>query len=219
MSLLFTAAATGLLGSLHCAAMCGPLAIAGASRGGGVDARQAAAYLGGRFTGYAATGVVMGALGQHALCNLPVATVQTAAVVLVAGLMALRGLAALLPRRAPEPVRVGRRVVGLGTRWTRLLARLPRRGVWLGLATALLPCGMLVPAWLLAASSGSPAGGAAVMVVFAAASSPGLLLPMAGRRLWAAAATKLPRQVHGLAWCALAAWVALRPLLGAAHHH
>ncbi|MFM8510416.1 MAG: sulfite exporter TauE/SafE family protein, partial [Betaproteobacteria bacterium] len=45
----------------------------------------------------------------------------------------------------------------------------------LGLAWALLPCGLLQSAWVVAALSSHAAGGAAVMLVFSLCSAPGLL--------------------------------------------
>jgi sulfite exporter TauE/SafE len=205
VSLLLAAAGAGLIGSLHCAVMCGPLALA---------ADRPLAYLGGRFLGYAAIGGLMGFLGQHALCQLPVSTAQRVAVVLVAGFAAVRGLAVL--RR--------RGVVSLGRRprlnlMSRLYARLPRRGLGLGLATAILPCGMLLPAWALSASSGSVAWGAAVMLVFAAASLPGLVVPLVGQDVLRRLVARVPVALQGAAWLALALWIVLRGLLGHAHHH
>jgi sulfite exporter TauE/SafE len=220
---LGAAAAAGLLGSLHCAAMCGPLAIAaGARPDGSADLRATAAYLAGRFASYAALGALFGALGAHALCKLPVATAQWIAVVLVAGAAGYRGVSLLLARRAPA---IAPGTVPLRTRaprrpfTVRLLAFLPRRAGALGLATGVLPCGMLIPAWTLAAVSARPGVGALVMLTFAATSAPGLLLPLASRRVLARVTARLPASTAGLAWCALALWIAARPLLASVHHH
>lgn len=152
-AVLAAAATMGLLGSLHCSAMCGPLAAAGTS--GSSRARDIAGYLGGRFVAYATVGAVLGQLGQHALCRLPMHTAETLAVVLTAVPAGVHGLR-LLFRRAPRerltPLRT-RRASGL----LQLLASLmPRRGLALGLATALLPCGLLWSAWALAAATARP---------------------------------------------------------------
>ncbi len=218
---LAAAAAAGFLGSLHCAAMCGPLAVAAATRGGRADARAAGAYLTGRFVSYAAVGALMGVLGAHALCKLPVDTAQWIAVVAVAGAAAWRGVVLLRgarPRPAPQLLALQARPPRPSL-FTRLLALVPRRAGALGLVTGILPCGMLLPAWALAAGSANVVVGALVMLTFAAASTPGLLLPLVGRRALAGVATRLPARVHGLAWCLLAAWIAARPLLAHAHHH
>jgi sulfite exporter TauE/SafE len=216
---LLTAAAAGFVGSLHCAAMCGPLAMAAGMPGGRFEASATGQYLAGRFVSYAAVGALMGALGAHALCRLPVQPAQWIAVALVAGAAAWRGISLLRARRAPAapaPVGIGKRRVGLAAR---LYARLPRRAGALGLVTGVLPCGMLVPAWALAATSARADVGALVMLVFAAASLPGLLLPLVSRGALARVTRRMPAFVPGLAWCALAAWIALRPLLGSVHHH
>jgi hypothetical protein len=224
------ALAAGLIGSLHCAAMCGPLAVAGAARGGAAGWRDFAGYLAGRFGAYAALGAVMGAVGQHALCVLPVNTAQLVAVGIVAAAAGLRGLSLIVRgRRAPDlaaPLGASRPVA---LRTTPLpphvrvlragLRQVPRRGVALGVVTGFLPCGMLVPAWLLAAATASAPGGAVVMLAFALASAPGLVLPVAGRQILALLAARTPAPIQGLAWCLLGLYVALRPMLNAAHHH
>jgi sulfite exporter TauE/SafE len=219
-SALLTAVATGALGSAHCAAMCGPLVVAGCSDGRGVSTRDSIEYFLGRIFSYATVGAVLGHLGRHALCILPMSVVEGIAVGLVAVAAAYRGLRLL---RASEP---SGRLVTLGTRPSRpsiatLLGQLlPKRGLGLGLATGILPCGMLLPAWALAAGTASAPSGALVMVVFSLATLPGLLVPLAGRRLLQKVLVKLPAQAHGLAWCALALWMAARPFLvatGACH--
>jgi hypothetical protein len=219
-SALFTALATGALGSAHCAAMCGPLVVAGCSSAKGISMRDSVEYFLGRIFSYATVGAVLGHLGRHALCILPMNVVEGIAIGLVAIAAAYRGIRLL---RGKEK---GERLIQLGARPSRpsiasLLGQLlPKRGLGLGLATGILPCGMLLPAWALAAGTASAPAGAAVMVVFSLATLPGLLVPLAGRRLLQRVLSKLPAQAHGLAWCALALWMAVRPLLvasGACH--
>jgi sulfite exporter TauE/SafE len=224
---VFTALAAGALGSAHCAAMCGPLAVAGCSRGRGVATRDAAGYFGGRLVAYATVGAVLGHLGRHALCILPMAALETVAIAAVAIAAAYRGVWLLRPPSPPKLVPLRGKPRGLFA----LLADLwPRRGIGLGLATAVMPCSLLVPAWALAAGTASAASGALVMAAFSVATLPGLLVPLAGRQLLQRATTGLPRAAHGqrssaerlggLAWCVLAAWIAVRPLLvvtGACH--
>jgi sulfite exporter TauE/SafE len=216
---VLTALAAGALGSAHCGVMCGPLVVAGCSRRSTIATRDALGYFGGRLVAYAAVGAVLGHLGRHALCILPMGTLEAVGVAAVAIAAAYRGVQLL--RGAPSapklvPLR-GRPRGGvlalLGDLW-------PRRGLGLGLATSIMPCGLLVPAWALAAGTASAASGAVVMAAFSAATLPGLVLPLAGRRLLQRAIDGLPRAAHGLAWCVLAAWVAVRPLLvatGACH--
>jgi len=219
-STLAAAAAAGFLGSLHCAAMCGPLAVAAAAPGGHVDVSATGSYLAGRFASYAAVGALMGLIGAHALCILPTTWATWLAAVLVAGLAGWRGVSLLVRGRGRAAATVPLRVRPPRRTFTaRLLALVPRRAGALGLVTGVLPCGMLLPAWALAAASARPELGALVMIVFAAASTPGLLLPLLGRRALARFAARLPASAPGIAWCMLAAWIALRPFLGSVHHH
>jgi hypothetical protein len=208
------ALASGAASGLHCAAMCGPLAVAGSAGPRGVDRGAAAGYFVGRLAGYAGVGAVLGRLGHHATEIVPFAAVQTIAAAALALVAAARGVAILLARRDPDRlVRLGVRGRSGPTLLARAAAWLPRRGAALGLATALLPCGVLVPAWLLAAGTASAHGGAAVMACFGVASLPGLAVPVVGRGVLERHLARLPAAAHGLAWLALAAWMALRPVL------
>lgn len=203
-ALIAAAAATGALGAWHCAAMCGPLAV-----GGCRDARRAAGYFGGRLVAYAAVGAVVGAAGARLAHSTGFARVQTVALIALAAAAAWRGWSLLRP---PPLAKLGAR---RRRSWTWIAEALPREGLGLGLVTGVLPCGMLMAAWMLAAAAGDPLRGAAVMAVFCAASAPGLIAPLLARRL----ARKLPRRAAGVAWCALAVWLALWPMLGGAHAH
>jgi uncharacterized protein len=210
MELIGVALLTGAVGSLHCAVMCGPLAAAGSAGGRGL------AYFGGRLLSYAAVGALLGTIGGHALCDLPVGAVQLGAAGLVA---AFAGWQVRVTLRAPAPARpltIGRRRRPL---LARALAVLPRRGLALGLATGVLPCATLVPAWTLAMGAGGAAGGIAVMAAFFVGTAPGLLAPILAGRLARERFAAVPRGVKAAAWALLAMWIVARPLLGALHHH
>jgi hypothetical protein len=210
-ALLVAAFTTGLAGSVHCAAMCGPLACAAA---GQRPLRSGAIYALGRLLGYAAVGAIFGLVGQHTLCKLPLDRIASW---LGWGLAGVAILMAYRRLRPAKPIQLGRRRVPLAAR---LFAILPRRPIAFGLATALLPCGMLLPAWGLAALADSAAGGALVMAVFSLASLPGLLVPLAlaplGRRLAGARPWVLSAM-----WLGLAVWLVVRqlPVFAAVHHH
>ncbi len=213
---LLGALSLGFLGSLHCVAMCGPIALAACQR---QSARGSAAlgYFGGRLCGYAFVGALFGWAGMH-LMHWPLfGLAQRALWLAVAALALLKGVELFLGRPLWRP-----RVA-----WTEVfsplrpfLPALPKRGLALGLVTAVLPCGMLAMGWALAGSTGSPFAGAAVMAVLCLASTPALvasaLLAGPAGRL----AQRLPRAAWGVLWCLLAVWVGARPLLGAsAHEH
>lgn len=217
------ALASGLLASLHCAAMCGPLALAGCSNQGVLHGKSTLGYFGGRLIAYGAVGAVLGHLGKHALCILPMNTLQSIALVSVSLLSAARGISILRAKKsnsnelislragAKENTQKRASVLGL------LFETLPKRGLGLGLITGFLPCGVLFMAWALAAGTASPQQGALSMMLFCVASMPGLIVPLAGRKLIMRASAHLPKTAYGLLWCALALWLAFRPLFTEAH--
>jgi sulfite exporter TauE/SafE len=237
---LTTAFVTGLLGSLHCFSMCGPLALAGCSGGRGGRARaDTIGYFGGRFVSYMLLGAVMGSLGHRAMSWAPLTTIQTVALISVAAVAAWRGIGILFRvwrSRGGETEAgqggdgVGRDGAGIPVRFTRgapepadsgllswIGSLIPRRGLGLGLATGVLPCGLLVAGWMLAAASADPVTGSLVMASFAVGSSPGLVAPLVGKRALGGRGRRLSPTWQGLAWCALAIWVGVRPLWMQAH--
>jgi len=169
-----------VLGSLHCAAMCGGLV--GALGCGGSRAswtRQQLVFHAGRGLAYAALGASAGALGSAV--NLAgryaglvdVAGLVAGALVLAAG---LRGLLATRGVGVPGlggPTRIqgwlGRRLAG-----THAGGPVVRAAV-LGVSAALLPCGWLYGFVFAAAGTGSPQWGALVLLSFWLGTLPALL--------------------------------------------
>ena len=163
--------AAGLIGSLaHCSLMCGPLVLAqvmarlGAIPAGpGGELRRLAGaallpYHAGRLLTYAGLGA-LAAAGAGLLRDLPAARyVGAGLLALAALLLALQAL----PRAD---------VAGGGGGWARRLGPLlaaptGRRGLLLGLALGLLPCGLLYAALAAAAATGDPGRGALAMAAF-----------------------------------------------------
>jgi len=168
-SLGATALLMGLVGGPHCVAMCGA-ACAGIGQAAGV--RKNSAILGfqlGRVVGYSA----MGALAAATIQGLGWLTVQSAALRPVWSMFHLAAflLGVTLLLRARQPVWLelaGRRI------WARARALGAGAGgapVLLGTLWALLPCGLLYSALLVAAMAGGPAAGALVMALFALGTS------------------------------------------------
>jgi sulfite exporter TauE/SafE len=157
---------TSLLGSVHCAAMCGPLAAVA----GGTDAGAAgrAAYHAGRLCLYLVLGAAAGALGGgfNAVAlgaGLPSDAAQVAGWLLVAlGVLALaRAAGWWFPRPLGAVGAFPRRVL------TRLAQVRPAwRGLALGAASAFLPCGWLYAFAVTAAGTGSAESGALAMAAF-----------------------------------------------------
>ena len=172
---VFGVFASSLLGSVHCAGMCGPLVASYAGMPGADVAwrRRAIAhgtYSAGRLAAYAAAGAMAGAFGSAIDRAGAWAGVSRAAAIVSGALIALWGLHALLAARGFPVPRLSapgfwRRALGLVLR-----AASPNppwlRAAILGLGSALLPCGWLYAFVATAGGSGSALGGALVMTVF-----------------------------------------------------
>jgi hypothetical protein len=164
-----------LLGSLHCAGMCGAF-LAIAVTGVGTPAARPrqlplqAAYHLGRLATYTLLGIAAGAAGKlldltTALAGLrPVAASLAGATLLAFGLFSLLRIRGLVPPRLPAPAFM-QRLLQAGHR--RAFERPPIvRAAMIGLLTTLLPCGWLYAFVLTAAGTASPWLGATAMAVF-----------------------------------------------------
>ncbi len=191
-ALIATIFVASVLGSLHCAGMCGAfvaLTIGGAQGGRGEHVAAQVAYHGGRLVAYVLLGVAAGALGGALDLTGGVFRIQRAAIVLAGVAMIVFGVATLLrlhgravPRlRMPAPVR------DAVARGYDRAVRLPpvRRALAIGLLSACLPCGWLYAFAAAAAGTGSAALGALAMAVFWAGTLPVLVSLGAGARLLA----------------------------------
>jgi len=177
---LWTAFLLGFVGSLHCAAMCGPLVLltphVGRSTAGFVGSRLL--YHAGRVTIYGVIGAIMGAAGQaFAFAGLQRWVAMAAGLALLLGLF----LAARCKLNAPA----WRAVVWLKTTFAVLLKRRTYASVFLlGAINGLLPCGLVYAAAAGAAATATALGGLAFMIIFGFATLPMLLgIGFAGGRL------------------------------------
>lgn len=173
-----------LIGSVHCAAMCGAFTCLYANpvdrgRPIGPELPPHLAYNLGRLLGYASLGAVAGALGAGLDRLGALAGVVRLAPLLAAALMIAWGAHSLLLARG---VRVPTMAVPSGWQGvlTRGVARLRDRppmvrAASVGLASGLLPCGWLHAFLLTAAGSGDPLRGALLMGVFWAGTVPMML--------------------------------------------
>lgn len=184
-ALLVAVLAASLVGSLHCAGMCGPFLafVVGAGpsgRGrvgderssGGLSATQLqAAYHLARGAGYLALGAAAGAAGHlldlaGVLAGLaPLAAALAGATLVTLGVIALAQLVGLRwSAHVPLPAALAR---GLRALQARALALPPRsRALAIGATSALLPCGWLYAFAVTAAGTGHPLRGMAVLGVF-----------------------------------------------------
>lgn len=179
-SLLWTALLMGLVGGPHCVAMCG-VACAGIGQAAGPRKRSALLlFQVGRIAGYSA----LGGLAAASLQGLGWMTVQSAALRPVWSLfhVAALVLGALLVVQARQPVWLEQAARGV---WVRARSFAGVRGqgapLVLGGLWALMPCGLLYSALMVAALANSVAGGMLVMALFALGTSVSLL---AGPWLW-----------------------------------
>jgi sulfite exporter TauE/SafE len=169
-SLALTALLMGLVGGPHCVAMCGA-ACAGISQAAGPHKNSALwVFQLGRVVGYSA----LGGLAAASLQGLGWLTVQSAALRPVWSLfhVAALVLGLMLLLQARQPVWLENTARKVWAR-TRSFAANQGRGapLVLGVLWALLPCGLLYSALLVAALAGNPAGGAMVMGLFAVGTS------------------------------------------------
>ena len=160
-----------LLGSLHCASMCGPFAAFALMRGSKREPwLLQTLYHGGRLLAYATLGAVAGALGATLdLGSSLLGIGRVAGVVTGALLVALgaRRILAILGLRVPTFP--GAKNIG---RWIGRAQQIAMRGepvarsLGTGICTALLPCGWLYAFVAMAAGSGRAFSGAFLMLVF-----------------------------------------------------
>jgi len=166
MTPLFESFVFGAVNSIHCACMCGPLALAAH---GGTEGTLA--YHVGRTLSYGTLGVVLGGLGAAFGAREIGAPTAWVAFVLAAGLVWL----ALVGERGAVKIPGLGRVLQSALARTRALRPWLRAGL-LGLATPLLPCGLLWAACAGAGVAGSGIAGGGVMLGFALGSLPLLAL-------------------------------------------
>jgi len=184
VTLLLGVLAASLVGSVHCAAMCGGFVClyAGFDGAGATGARGTvahAAYHAGRLVSYLTLGLVAGALGARVDHWGRLASVERGAAIAAGALMVAWAcaliattLGARLPNRgAPAWAKrwLGQALLALGDQPASV------RAGTMGLLTTLLPCGWLYTFVVTAGGTGTPVGGAAVMAVFWAGTVPMLL--------------------------------------------
>ena len=165
--------AASLVGSLHCAGMCGGFTAFYAGADAGSGRRRAfahAAYNSGRLVTYLTLGAAAGALGRAVDLAGSAAGIGRIAGALAGALMLVWSLSLLLEHAGVSflRLRLPRRLEsGIGGMLTRLRAKPPLvRAALLGLSSTLLPCGWLYAFAVTAAGTGSVLGGMTVMAAF-----------------------------------------------------
>ncbi|GAB4545395.1 MAG: sulfite exporter TauE/SafE family protein [Phycisphaerales bacterium] len=163
-----------LLGSTHCAGMCGAFVVFAVAGGKREDQPHPVllhgAYNFGRLVVYVCMGMVGGLAGATLELGASLAGVQHAAAMAAGAMMAGIGVVTLLRikgvavPKAPVPAPMRR----LAERGHRTASKQPPifRALLTGLLTTLLPCGWLYAFVITAAGTGHPLTGALVMAFF-----------------------------------------------------
>ena len=170
----------GLITSLHCAGMCGPLACAlmPVRRDQGDPSTISTVYHLTRLTSYALLGAIAGGLG-----GMPLTWVSTSALRWLPWVLVLFfvGMALRWDRWLPKSAMLGRFSLRLGG-WIRGRSRISAAAA-LGFATPLLPCGPLYFLLALALLSGSALRGVEFMLAFGLGTVP-LLWLVQSQSVW-----------------------------------
>ncbi|BCU78518.1 sulfite exporter TauE/SafE family protein [Luteolibacter sp. LG18] len=193
--------ATGLVTSVHCAGMCGPLAcgVGASARSEHGQLAAICAYHTGRMTAYATIGAVCGALGKE-----PLGWFFHSPMVVLPWLLVLALLlsATRLDKKIPYPAALLR----FTARMRFKAAAMPAitSGGLMGLLTPFLPCGPLYALFLALVTSGSAARGAETALAFSLGTIPLLWLAQRQwlRLKWRLGPQALARWQRGLALAA-----------------
>lgn len=206
-ALLVTVLVASLVGSLHCAGMCGAFVLFAIGAGDpGARARRGwllGMYQAGRLVTYTGLGAVAGGLGAGIDFGGHMIGLQRAAAILSGVLMVGFGAITLLRLRGVKitALKVPTVLTGVLTAGQRRAMRYspPVRALVTGLLTTLLPCGFLYSFVIVAAGYGHVAAGALIMGVFWLGTLPMLTVVGAGVR-WLAAplAARLPAITAGM---------------------
>jgi sulfite exporter TauE/SafE len=176
----------GLVGSLHCLGMCGPLVLAYSLnlRGGdgfriGQNSLHHSLFHLGRLTTYGFLGALAALLFY--LADLDRFFVQIRGSMTLLGGVLMIGIGLVLLRILPLPQGMSHLLAGSGTRWSGRMASLfqsreLKSKVVLGLATGFLPCGLSWAMIVKAATTQHVGSGFLTMVAFGLGTVPALFL-------------------------------------------
>ncbi len=187
--LLMAVFIASLIGSLHCAGMCGPLVMLSVSSGRtGRPIIPILSYHAGRLLAYGFLGILAGSIGMgiHDLGFL--AGMQRAAARIAGGAMVVSGALAILHLSTGRTHQLwlpkfGHRVLRGVSAFARRQSS-GKKSFLLGILTACLPCGWLYAFVLAAVATASPIWGAGTMIAFALGGVPALsIIGLSGAKL------------------------------------
>lgn len=167
----------GLVSSLHCVQMCGPIVLAFSLPLSRPEALRAQVhYNAGRILTYAALGALAGALGGGIGLLGRLAGLASGARVFAGSAMIVAGI--LMVGLLPSNGLVTIQNRSISKRFSKLIGRrllAPKGKFTLGLTLGFLPCGLIYAALLKAVDSGSAFAGALTMLAFGAGTAVALL--------------------------------------------
>jgi sulfite exporter TauE/SafE len=167
----------GLVSSLHCVQMCGPIVLAFSLPLSRPEALRAQLhYNAGRILTYAALGALAGALGGGIGLLGRLAGLASGARVFAGSAMIVAGILTIGLVPANNLITIQNQ--GVTKRFSQFLGRrllAPKGKFTLGLTLGFLPCGLVYAALLKAVDSGSALAGALTMLAFGAGTAVALL--------------------------------------------
>ena len=208
--LLSSVILASLIGSPHCAGMCGPFVMLACGSRGDSRRMSLTGYHAGRLTTYLVLGAIAGQAGQTItrtgawLGVSQLATMIAGIGMLLAGVIAILRLRGIVLPHPRLPSGVSYAIQGVfrtTSRWPTVA-----RAFAVGLATTWLPCGWLYAFVLVAAGAGSMAGAIGVMTAFWIGT-----LPMLSVVAWGAT-------LAGTRWRAAVPWVSAVVMIAAGAH-
>ena len=216
VALIAAAFITGLLGSVHCVAMCGGI-VGAVTLSPAAPPRRAFAlwYHLGRISSYAIAGAIAGFIGGTLLDAAQATRITGIGAIIAGGFMILLGLYLAswwngLARLERLGARLWRRIEPYGR--PLLPARRPQQALLLGMLWGWLPCGMVYSALAAAAVGGDAANGALIMAAFGLGTVPLLAAFGAGMRHVRGPARNYWRTAAAVGLIVMGIYVALRPV-------
>jgi sulfite exporter TauE/SafE len=168
--------ALGVVSSLHCSQMCGPIVLAYSLPLSRSAVAPHIAYNFGRIATYSLLGAIAGAAGGGISSLGRIAGIERAAALVAGFAMIVAALLMSTRWQSQALIRIG----GSSTGLARIAARLLKSGdplskLALGLVLGFMPCGLIYAALIKAADAGSASGGALSMCAFGVGTSGALL--------------------------------------------
>ncbi|HEY1006078.1 MAG TPA: sulfite exporter TauE/SafE family protein [Sphingobacteriaceae bacterium] len=173
---------TGLFGSLHCVAMCGPLVMAMPFANTSLFSLvlQRLLYQAGRICVYSIFGILAGFLGR----GFSMLGLQSGVSLVTGTILVLMAVSHFLGRRNPRVQHFQSRLVApLVNLMARYLSR-PYGGLFAGALNGLLPCGMVYAAMAASLNADSVLKGARFMFFFGLGTTPLMILASAAPLLF-----------------------------------